>query len=177
MQAGDARDGGDHQAGEQLHGCDVALIESAGRRGQHLENAESAAVVAQGRNQYRADSEAATAGEVDARVALGVVAEHDFAGTDGFGRNSGVSLQADSKVGSGAAGTGAANNFVSSAEGDGGSGGSGQMLGAFGDCADGWLEIEFGGMDFDFFSQGYGPETRHRMRGIGDAQLAALRQR
>src|ERR1700676_343087 len=32
MQAGDAGDSGDHHAGKQLHGGDVALVEGAGRR-------------------------------------------------------------------------------------------------------------------------------------------------
>ena len=32
MDAGDAGDGGDHHAGEQLHGGDVFLVEGAGRR-------------------------------------------------------------------------------------------------------------------------------------------------
>lgn len=31
MQAGNARDGGDHHAGEELHSCYIALVEGAGR--------------------------------------------------------------------------------------------------------------------------------------------------
>src|SRR5580692_918723 len=51
------------------------------------------------------------------------------------------------------------------------------MLGAFGDGADGGLEVELGGMDFDFFSGGNGAEAGHGVSGVGDAQLAALGER
>ena len=129
MEAGDAGDGGDHHAGKQLHGGDIALVEGSGGRGQHLEDAEGAAVVAQGRNENGADAEAAAAGEIDARVAFGIVAEHDFAGADGFGGDAGVGLQANSEVGSGASGAGAADDFVAGAQSDGRSGGSGQDAG------------------------------------------------
>ena len=176
MQARDAGDGGDHHAGKQLHGGHVALVEGSGRRRQDFEHAESAAVVAQGRDQDRADSEAAAAREVDSRVALGIVAQHDFAGADGFGGDAGVGLQADSEIGSGSSGAGAADDFVAGAQSDGGSGGSGQMLGAFGNGADGGLEIEFRGMNFGVFG-GHGAESGNRMRRIGDAKLAALGER
>ena len=47
------------------------------------------------------------------------------------------------------------------------------MLGAFCDCADGWLQIQFRGMNFDFFSGMYGAEPGDRMSGIGNSKLAA----
>ena len=128
MQAGDAGDGRNHHAGEQLHGGDIALIKRARGRGQDFEDTESAAVMPQGRNQDGADTEAAATGEVDARVALRVVAQHDLAGTDGFGGDAGIGLEADAEVGGGASGAGAANDFVASTEGDCGSGGAGQLL-------------------------------------------------
>src|SRR5271163_4526964 len=103
----------------------------------------------QGRNQNRADAKTAAAGEIDLRIAFGIVAQHDFSRAYGFGRNSHVGLQANAKIGRGTAGTGAADDIVPSAQGDGGSGGAGQVLGAFGDGTDRGLEIEFGGMNFD----------------------------
>ena len=144
MNRGDAGDSGDHYAGKKLHGGDIALVERAGGRRQHFEDAQRAAVVAQRRDEDRADSEAAATGEVDLGIAFGVVAQHDFAGADGFGGDAGVGLQADAEIGCGATSAGAADDFVPGAECDGGSGGSGQMLGAFGDGADRRLKIEFG---------------------------------
>ena len=70
------------------------------------------------------------------------MAEHDFAGANGFGGDAGVGLKADAEVGSGASGASAANDFISGAQGDGGAGGSGEMLGALGDGADGGLKIQ-----------------------------------
>jgi hypothetical protein len=82
-------------------------------------------------------------------------------------------LQADTKVGSGAAGAGAANDFVPGTQGDGGSGSAGQMLGALSDGADGGLKIEFAGADINFFSRMYGAKSGDGMGGVGDAKLAA----
>jgi hypothetical protein len=124
-----------------LHGGDVALVEGAGRGGQHFEHTERPAVVAQGRNEDGAHAEAAAAGEVDARVALGIVAEHDFAGAHGFGGDAGFSLQAHAEIGSGASSAGAANDFVAGAQGDRRPGGSGKVLGALRNGADCRLEI------------------------------------
>jgi hypothetical protein len=133
--------------------------------------------VAQGRDENGADSEAAAAGKINARIALGVMAQHDLAGAYGFGGDAGIGLKADSEIGGGASSAGAAHDFVAGTKGDGGSGGSGQMLSALGDGADGGLEVEFGGMDFDFFAGCDGAESGGRMRGIGHTQLAALRKR
>src|SRR5271163_932359 len=102
-------DGGYHHAGKQLHGGYVALIKGAGGTRQNLEDAQGAAIVAQGGNQYGADSEAAAAGQIDPGIPFGVVAEHDFAGADGFGGDAGVGLQANTEVGGGASGAGAAD--------------------------------------------------------------------
>ena len=173
MQAGDAGDGGDHHARKKLHGSHVALVECAGRRGQNLEYAQGAAIVAKRRDEDGADAEAAATGEVDARVAVGIVTEHDFPGAYGFGGDAAIGLQADAEVGSGAASAGAADDFIAGAQCDGGSGSSGEMLGTLGDGADGGFEIEFGGLDIDFFSGMYGAEAGDRMSCVGDAKLTA----
>ena len=132
--------------------------------------------MAQGRYENGTNTEAAAAGEIDARIALGIMTEHDFAGTDGFGGDAGVGLQANAKVRGGASGTSAANDFVASAEGDGGSGGTGKMLGALGDGADRRLEIEFCGMDLDVVGNRNRLESGGGMGGIRDTKLAALRE-
>ncbi len=173
----DAGDGGDHHAREQLHGGYVALIKGSGSGRQDFENSQGAAVVAQRGNQDGADAQAAAAGEIDARIALGVVTQHDLAGADGFGGDAGIGLQADAKIGSSAAGAGAANDFVACTQGDGGAGGSGQVLCAFGDSADRGLEIKFSGVNFNFFGHLYGSESGGRVCGIRDAKLAALGKR
>ena len=82
-------------------------------------------------------------------------------------------MQANAQVGSGAAGAGAANDFVSGTQGDGGSGGAGKMLGALSDGADGGLKIQFAGADINFFSRMYGAKSGDGMGGVGDAKLAA----
>src|ERR1700691_2366872 len=72
LKAGDAGDGCDHHAGKQLHGGNIALVEGAGRGREHFEDAKSAAIVAQGRDEDGADTKAAAAGKVDSGVAFGV---------------------------------------------------------------------------------------------------------
>lgn len=47
VQARNPGDGGNHHAGEQLHGSDVALVEGSRGRGQDLEDPEGASEVAQ----------------------------------------------------------------------------------------------------------------------------------
>src|SRR5580704_1423765 len=101
--------------------------------------------MAQRRDQNRADSEALATGEVDAGIAFGVVAQHNFSAAHRFRGNTVVGLQADAKIGRGASGTGAANDFFPGAQSDGGSGGSGKVLGAFGDGADRGLKVKLGG--------------------------------
>jgi|SRR5579859_6113909 len=159
MQARDARDGCNHHAGEKLHGGNVALVEGSGRRRQHFEDAERAAEMAQGRDENGADSEPTATGEIDARIAFGVVTQHDFAGTHSFGGDAGVGLKANPEVGCGASRAGTANDFVAGAEGNRGPGGSGQVLGTLGDSADRGLKIEFGRMNFDFLAGSYGAES------------------
>jgi hypothetical protein len=51
------------------------------------------------------------------------------------------------------------------------------MLGAFGNGADGWFEIEFGGVNFNFFSGMYGAKTGDGMGRVGDAKLGAKGER
>ncbi len=175
MEAGDAGDGRDHHAGEQLHGGDVFFVEGAGRCREHFEDAESAAIVTQRADQDGADAEASATGEIDAGVAFGVVAEHDFAGADGFGGDAGFGLQANTEVGSGASGAGAADDFIAGAQSDGGAGGAGKMLGALGDGADGGLEIQLASVNVDFFSGADSPESGDGVSAVGNAKLAAQR--
>src|SRR5579864_4605456 len=115
VEAGDTGNGGYHHARKQLHGGDVFLVKSTRRGGEYLENAQGAAVMAQRRDQDRADAQAFAAGKVNPRIALGVMAKHDFAGSDGLGGDAGIGLEADAKVGSSAAGTGATDDLISGA--------------------------------------------------------------
>jgi hypothetical protein len=177
MDSGNARNGGYHHAREKLHGGHIALVEGSGGGRKDFENPKSTAVVAQGGDQDGADSQAAAAGEIDAGIALGIVTEHDLAGTDGFGGDAGIGLEAHTKIGSGTASAGAANNFVAGAQSDSSPGGTGQMLGAFGDGADRGLEIEFSGVNLDVFGRVDGAESGGRMGGIGQAKLAPLGER
>ena len=87
------------------------------------------------------------------------MAKHDLARADGLGRDAALGLQANSKVRSGAAGAGATYNLVSSAQGNGGSGGAGQLLGTLGDGADGRLEFKFRRVDLDLLRQAHCPKT------------------
>jgi len=177
VEAGDTGDGGYHHSGEELHGGNVALVEGRRGRGEDFKNAESAAVMAQGRDENGAHTETAAAGEIDARIALGVVAEHDFAGAHGLGGDARIGLQANAEIGSGASSASAADNFVASTQRDRSAGSAGQMLGTLGDRADGGLEIKFGGMNFEFIANRYSLESGSRMGGIGYAELTALRKR
>jgi hypothetical protein len=60
------------------------------------------------------------------------------------------------------------SDLVAGTQGHGCSGGAGQMLGTFGDGADGGLEIEPGSMNLGFFP-GNGAESGCGMGGVGDA--------
>ena len=68
--------------------------------------------------------------QIDLRILFRVVAEHHFAGANTIGGNAGIGLQAHAQIWSGASGAGAADDFVSGAQGDSGAGRSGQGLGA-----------------------------------------------
>jgi hypothetical protein len=173
MQTRNAGDGCNHHAREKLHGRDIAFVECAGRRRQHLKHAERSAIVAQGRNQNRANAETAAASQIHARIALGIMTQHDFAGAHGFGGNSGVSLQAYPEIGSGTAGSRAADNFVSGAQGDGRSGCPGEVLGTFSDSADRGFKIQFGGVNMNFFSHMHSAKSGSGVRGVRHAKLAA----
>ena len=120
-------------------------------------------------------------GQVDARVAFGVVAQHNFASADGFGGDAGVGLKTNAEVGSGAAGAGAADNLIACAQGDRGASCARQMLGAFCDGADGGLKIQFSGVNVDLLSDVFpgmdGAKTGNRVRRICDAKLTAKRVR
>jgi len=177
MEAGNARDGGDHHAGEQLHGRYITFIEGARRGRQHFEYAQGPAIVAQGRDKNRSDSEAAATGQVDARIAFGVVAEHDFAGAHGFGRDAGISLQAHTEVWSSAPGAGSTDNLVTGAQGDRSAGRAGKMLCALRDGADGWFKIKLGDANVDLFSGVHDSDAGNGMGGVGDAKLAAKSDR
>ena len=50
------------------------------------------------------------------------------------------------------------------------------MLGALGDSANRRLKIKFARMNFDFFGNLYGPESRGGMCSIREPKLAALRK-
>ena len=128
--------------------------------------------MAQRRDQDGADAEAAATGEIDARVALGVVAKHDFAGAHGFGRDAGIGLKAHAEIGSGAAGAGAADDLVSSAQSDGSSGGSRQVLGALRDGTNGGLKVQLGSVNLSILHRNR-PETGRRVHSIRDPKLAA----
>jgi hypothetical protein len=68
--------------------------------------------------------------EVHTRIGLGVVAAEELAAGNAFAGESGAHLQPGTNCGGAGSGAGAANHFVSLREGEGGSGGSGDVLGA-----------------------------------------------
>ncbi len=59
-----------------------------------------------------ADTQAAATGEIDTRIALGIVAEHDLSGAYALGGDADIGLQTNAKIGSAASGAGPANDFV-----------------------------------------------------------------
>jgi len=67
--------------------------------------------VAQGRDEDGADSQAPAAGKIHTRIALGIVAQHDLPGADGFRRDANIGLQANSQIWCGAADSCAADDF------------------------------------------------------------------
>src|SRR5580704_14821164 len=102
MQAGDAGDGGDHHARKKLHGGHVALVECAGGRGQNLEYAQGAAIVAKRRDEDGADAEvgsgAASAGAADDFIAGaqcdgGSGSSGEMLGTLGDGADGGFEIE------------------------------------------------------------------------------------
>jgi hypothetical protein len=109
------------------------------------------------------------------------VAQHNFAGANGFSGDAGVGLQADTEVGGGASGAGAADNFVAGTQSDSGAGSASEMLSTFCDGADGGLKIQFRGANVDLLREMLpgmnGAKTRSGVGCIGDAKLAAKRDR
>jgi len=109
------------------------------------------------------------------------VAQHNFAGADGFGGDAGIGLQADAEIGSGAASAGAADDLVAGTKSDRGAGSAGEMLSTFCDGTDGGLEIQFSGANVDLLSEMFsgmdGAKAGSGMGRIGDAKLAAKRGR
>src|SRR5580692_1384000 len=145
LNARQARNGRDHQAGEQLHGSHVATVEGVRRSGENFEYAKGSAEMAEGSRKNRARAKTTATGQIDQRVSLGIVTKDHLAGAHTIGGDSRVGLQANSEIGCGAASAGSADDFVSVAQGDGGAGGSGQSLGAFGNHVDRRLKIDIPG--------------------------------
>lgn len=80
-----ARYSSDHHARHQLHRGYIAVVEGIGSGGQDLKNAQRPPEMSQGRSQHRAYAEMAAAGQIDACIPFGVIAQHDFAGPYTFG--------------------------------------------------------------------------------------------
>lgn len=129
------------------------MVEGMGKGGEHFEDTESPAEMAQGSRENGANAETAAGSKVDFRIALGVVAENDFAGADAVGGDAGIGLETDAKVWSGASGTSAANDFCAVAQGDGCTAGAGESLSALGDDAYGRFEVDGLGLDFGVANQ------------------------
>jgi len=94
-----ARQGRDHHAGKQLHGGNVLLVEGIRSAGEHLKYTQGPAKVAQWSNQYRPHSQASATGQIDARIALRVMAKNYLSGSNAVCGNAGISLQPDTKIG------------------------------------------------------------------------------
>src|SRR5580692_2434627 len=171
LDARQARDRGDHQAGEELHGCHVAVVKGVRRSGENFEYAQGSAEMAKRCRKNRARAKAAAAGQIDQRVSLGIVTKDDLAGADTIGGDSRVGLQANSEIRRGAAGAGPADDFVSVAQSDGGAGGSGQSLGALRNHADGGLKIDLAGMNIKLVA-GNMDHALHRVRTHGSSMTA-----
>src|SRR5580700_3891517 len=130
-EAGQAGDGGDHQARKQLHGGHIAMVESMRSARETLEYPQRPAEMAQWRRQDRPRTQPPAAGQINAGVALGIVAKHNLAGAHTVSGNSRVGLQANSEIRRSASGSRAADDFVSLPQSNGGATRSCQSLGAF----------------------------------------------
>ena len=69
---------GHHDARQQLHGRDVAVIEGIRSGREDFEQAQRSPEMTERRDQDRSGAQPATAGEVDARVRFCIVAEKNF---------------------------------------------------------------------------------------------------
>ena len=98
--------------------------------------------MAQRSDQDGTNTKPATAGEIDPRIAIRIVAQDNFTGPDAIRRDTRIGLQPDPEVGSGAPGAGAADDFVARPQGNGSPGRAGQRLRALGDHVNGRLQIK-----------------------------------
>ena len=171
LDAGQPRNGGDHQAGEELHGSYVAVVEGVRRSGENFEYAQGSAEMAEWSCKNRSCAKTAATRKIDERVSLGIVTKDHLAGADTIGGDSRVGLQANSKIRCGAAGAGPADDFVSVTQSDGGAGGSGQSLGALGNHANRGLKIDFAGMNIKLVA-GSMDHALHRVRTHGSSMAA-----
>jgi hypothetical protein len=73
-----------------------------------------------------------------------IVAQHHFSAPQALGGNARVGLKAHSEIRRSPARARTANDFIASAESNGGAAGPGQDLSALGDHADCWFEIDPG---------------------------------
>src|SRR5262249_50073518 len=110
-------------------------------------------------NENRTDTQAAATGEIDPRIAFSIVAEHDFAGADGFSGDASVGLQAHTEIRRGAPGACTADNLVAGLQGDSSSRGTGKVLRSLSDRTDCRLQVEFSGVNLGFVRQGYGAKS------------------
>ena len=124
-----------------MHGSHVALVEGVGGGRKNFEDSQGTAEMAQRGSHDGADPETPAAAQIHPRIAFSVVAQHHLAGSHTFGRYPRVSLQAYADIGGGAASTGPADHFVSSAQGDGRAGGARKSLGALRNYVDGGFEV------------------------------------
>ena len=129
-----------------MHGRNVFLVESVRLRREHFEHSQGSPHLAKWSYQDRANTEVAAGGEIDAAIVLGVVAQENFAGPHTIGGQSAVGLETHADVRGGAAGTGAADDLSSLAQGNGGACGAGQGDRFLGDDVDARLKIEFSGV-------------------------------
>ena len=102
-----------------------------------------------------------------------VVTQEHFAGAHAFGGDSAVGLEADAEIGSGAAGAGTADNFISLPQRNCRAGCASKGLRFFGDDADAGFEIEFAGVN-ERRIECRGP--RAVSAGVANAQMMAGRK-
>ena len=85
----------------------------------------------------------------------------------------GICLQANPEIRGGTARACATHDFISGSQCDSCAGRAGKVLGALRDSTDGGFEIEFRGVDVDFFSGMHGAKAGNGMGRIGHAKLTA----
>src|ERR1700730_5047531 len=132
VQGRDPGESGHHYAGKKLHGSNVAGSKGVRSAGEDLEHSQRLAKMAQWGRQDGPHSQPLAGGQIDARVVLRVMAQHDLARTDAIGGNTGIGLKTSSQVGCGTAGACTADDLVPFAQSDRRAGGTGQRLRALG---------------------------------------------